>query len=198
MWLKVLEKSVSTTEVKLCCVVCNVIKSRWLVPTSISHGQSLHNQSWVRQLTFRWVPRICGAEVQAAGKGVVVWGEGMTERRAPAWGLIFRQHRLGPSCECKVRGLFGLACGRRTVPLPCLNLSPITPISTSPLSQGASDSVSDVSWCGQIACWGGKGDRGSQAACLGSCRARQTHPFALLLHALFVPLPFVSVEGPFL
>lgn len=170
-------------------------------PTSISHGQSFHNQSWVRQLTFGRIPHVCGAEVEVVGEGAVVRGESTTQRRALVRRLALWLHWLGSSCECKVRGHFGLACGRWAIPLPCLNPFQITPISTSPLSQSASDSVSDVSWRGGIACWGGRGgqrDRGTQAAPLGSCRARHTHPFALVLHCLLAPLSLVSVEGPFL
>lgn len=80
-------------------------------------------------------------------------------------------------------------------------MSQITPVSTSPLSQSASYSVSDVSRRGGVACRGGRGGQrniGTQAAPLGSCRARHAHAFALLLHSLLAPLPLVSVEGPFL
>lgn len=133
----------------------------------------------------------------------MVWGEGPRQRRAPAWPLRLGLRRLGSSGERKVRGVFGLARGRRTIPLPCLNLSQITPVRTSPLSQSASagDGVCDISRCGGIAQRRGRGghrDRGTLAAPLGSSIARHTHPYPLLLGSLFPPLALVSVEGPFL
>lgn len=170
-----------------------------LLRTSISHGQSFYNQSWVGQLTLSWGPRVRRAEVEVVGEGAVVWGEGPTQRGAPARPLALRLHRLGSLCKCKVRGVPGLACGRRAIPLPCLNLSQITPISTSPLAQSAGDGVCDVSWRGGIAHRGRRGgqrDRRTQAAPLGSCRARHTHPFPL--HSLLPPLPLVPAEGPLL
>lgn len=112
------------------------------VLTSVSHGQSLHNQSWVSCLTLSDVTRVCRAEVEVVGDGAATRGEGTKQRWAP---VQPRALRMISSCERKVRGVLGLACGRRAVPLPCLSVSYITPISTSPLPQSASDGVCDVS-----------------------------------------------------
>lgn len=87
----------------------------------------------------------------------MVRGEGATQGGAPARRLALGLRGLGSLRERKVRGLFGVARGRGAVPLPCFSLSQITPVGAPPLSQGAGDSVGDVSRRGGVARWGGWG-----------------------------------------
>lgn len=92
-----------------------------------------------------------------------------------------------------------MAGGRRTVPLPRFNPLKITPISASPLPEGAGDGVGDISRYEGRALRGGRSGqrhRGAQAATPGSSRARHAHPDPPLLDSARVLL--VPVEGPLL
>lgn len=157
--------------------------------TSVSQGQSLHNQSWIRQLTLGGVSLLRRAEVQA--EGAVMWSEGATQRRAPAGRLALPLHRLLPSWERETGGVFGLSGGCGAVPLPHLGLLPIAPVGTSPFSQRAHDGVGDISWGGGV---GAGRDRGTQVGLLGGSRALLSHSSYRLLQALPAPLPLASAE----
>lgn len=144
--------------------------------TSVSQGQSLHNQSRIRQLTLGGVPLLRRAEVQA--EGAVMWSEGATRGGAPV-GLL-------PPREGETGGAFGLSGGCGAVALPRPGLLPVAPVGTSPLSQRAHDGVGDVGWCGGV---GARRDRGTMVGLLGGSRALLSHSSHRLLQALAGPLP---------
>lgn len=174
---------------RLCCVPVG----RWQGPlrvrlpplTSVSQGQSLHNQSWVRQLALGGVPLLRRAEVQA--EGAVLRSEGATQRRAPAGRLALAL----PPWEGETGGVFGLGGGCGAVPLPHLGLLHVAPVGTSPLSQRAHDGVGDISWRGGV---GARRDGATRVGLL----ALLSHSSYRLLQALPAPLPLASAAASLL
>lgn len=155
--------------------------------TSVSQGQSLHNQSWIRQLTLGGLSLLRRAEVEA--EGAVLWSEGATQRRAPVGRLPPPLHRLLPSWGREAGGVFGLSGGCGAVPLPHLGRPHVAPVGSSPFSQRAHDGVGGISWRGGA---GARRDRGSQVGLLGGSRALLSHSSQRLLQALPAPLPLAS------
>lgn len=158
----------------------------YILPTSVSHGQSLHHQSRVGQLILLHAGRVCRGEVHVVGEGAV------RRRRARVWPLALGLRRPRSPCEREVRGVLGLGGRRGTVPLPRLHVLQLA-AGALPVAQGAGDGVRDVRLPGGVVRRRGRRGpeaRGSRAAPLRSRRARHPHPSALLL--------LVSVLGPVL
>lgn len=147
--------------------------------TSVSQGQPLHNQSWIRQLALGGVSLLRRAEVQA--EGAVMWSEGATQRRAPVGRLALAL----PSWESETGGVFGPSGGRGAVPLPRLRLLHVAPVGTSPFPQRAHDGVGDISWRGGV---GAQRNRGTRVGVLGGSRALLSPSYRLLP----APLPLAS------